>query len=112
VVARNVNEAMVAPVVGSDGVYIWRKSGIRSQAFGFVLVRLAGIYLASVAAKMFSHLVYFIKTFYTCCTSNTICKDNTAIHCITGQQKRLIPVKFDGSYARLLIFITLLNITE
>jgi hypothetical protein len=39
-VARNANEAMVAPVVGSGGVNVWRDSGIWSQAVSFVLVRL------------------------------------------------------------------------
>jgi hypothetical protein len=28
-VARNTNEVMVAPVVGSGGVCVWRESGVR-----------------------------------------------------------------------------------
>jgi hypothetical protein len=36
--------------------------------------------LTSVAVKMFSHVVYFIKTFYKFCTFNVICKDNAAIN--------------------------------
>jgi hypothetical protein len=40
VVARNANKATVAPMVGSDGV--WRGSEV-----GFVLVRVAGIWLQS-----------------------------------------------------------------
>jgi hypothetical protein len=69
-VSRNANEAMVAlyggdPGVkkckqGRGGVYggRWRNvylARVWSQAVGFVLVRLA------VTAKMFSHLVYFLK---------------------------------------------------
>jgi hypothetical protein len=44
--------------------------------------------LASVAVKMFSHLIYFVKKFYKFCTLNAICKNNAAINCITAQQKR------------------------
>jgi hypothetical protein len=36
--------------------------------------------LASVAAKMFSHSVYFKNKFYKC-TFSAICKDNAAINC-------------------------------
>jgi hypothetical protein len=40
-VARNANEAMVTPTVGSGGVYFWLESGlwVLSRAVGFVLVR-------------------------------------------------------------------------
>jgi hypothetical protein len=67
-----------------------------------VLVRLAEIW-ASVAVKMFSHLIYFIKKFYKCCTFNAICKDNAVINCVTFQSKKgSFPVRFDGShYARI-----------
>jgi hypothetical protein len=44
-VASNANEAILAPMVGSDGVCVWRKSGVRGHAVGFVLVCLAGIWL-------------------------------------------------------------------
>jgi hypothetical protein len=27
--ARNANEAMVAPMLGSGGIYVWRESGVR-----------------------------------------------------------------------------------
>jgi hypothetical protein len=43
---------------------------------------------ASVAVKMFSQLIYFIKQFYNCCTLNAICKDNAEINCVTFQRKR------------------------
>jgi hypothetical protein len=44
-VARNANEAMVAPMVGSGGICVL--AGFWSQAVGFVLVLLAGIWLQS-----------------------------------------------------------------
>jgi hypothetical protein len=49
-VARNANEATVAPVVKSGGVCVWQESGVRNQAVGFVLVSLAGV-VASIAVK-------------------------------------------------------------
>jgi hypothetical protein len=30
-IAVNANEAMVAPMVGSDGVCVWRESGVRQS---------------------------------------------------------------------------------
>jgi len=42
-VARNSNKAMVV----SGGVCVWLESGVWIQAVGFVLVRLAGIWLQS-----------------------------------------------------------------
>jgi hypothetical protein len=41
--------------------------------------------LASVAVKVFSHLIYFIKIFYKFFTSNAICKENEEINCTTFQ---------------------------
>jgi hypothetical protein len=52
-IARNANEAMVAPMVGSDGVCFWLESGGRFCVGAF------GRNLASVAMKMFAHLIYF-----------------------------------------------------
>jgi hypothetical protein len=49
---------------------------------------------------MFSNLIYFWRKFIDFCTSNTICKDNTAINFITFNTKRSIPVNFNGSWAR------------
>jgi hypothetical protein len=56
--------------------------------------------LFSVAVKMFSHLIYFIRKVYKFYTFNVMYKDNAAINCITVQhkEKRFIPVNFDGSY--------------
>jgi hypothetical protein len=80
--------------------------GLAESAFGGSLesggrfcVGAFGRNLASVAVKMFSHSIYFIKKFYKFCTFSAICKDNAAINCITVQhKKRFSPVKFDGSY--------------
>jgi hypothetical protein len=44
--------------------------------------------LASVAIRFLSHLTYFIKNFYKCCTFSVICKGNTATSCITVQDKK------------------------
>jgi hypothetical protein len=41
--ARSEKEARVALMVGSVGVCVWRESGVGRS--GFVLVRLAGIWL-------------------------------------------------------------------
>jgi hypothetical protein len=43
--------------------------------------------LASVAVKMFSHSMYFMKTFYKSCPWNAICKNNAKINCITVNTK-------------------------
>jgi hypothetical protein len=44
--------------------------------------------VASVAVKMFSLLIYFIKKFYKFYTFNTVSKDNAAINYITVQNKK------------------------
>jgi hypothetical protein len=54
------------------GLAKYKLAGIWSQAVSSVLVGLTGI---SVAVKMFSHLIYFMNTFYKWCALNTICKD-------------------------------------
>jgi hypothetical protein len=43
---------------------------------------------ASAAMKMFSLLIQFVKKFYKFCTFSAICKDNSAINCITVQHKK------------------------
>jgi hypothetical protein len=58
----------------------------------------SGRNLASVTVK-FSHLILFIKTFYKCCTSNKISKNNAATDCITVEQKTgSFPSTFTGLY--------------
>jgi hypothetical protein len=80
---------------------LWR--GLAESAFGGSLgsggrfcVGAFGRNLASVAVKMFSHLIQFIKNFYKC-TFNAICKVNAAINCITIQDKKgSFPSTFTG----------------
>jgi hypothetical protein len=79
-VARNSNEAMV----GSGVVCVCLESDRRFCEGAF------GMNLVSVAVNMFSHLIYFIKIFYTFCTSNAICKDNVAINCSAVQHKKKV----------------------
>jgi hypothetical protein len=45
--------------------------------------------LASVAVKIFSHSIYFMKTFDTFCTFSEICKDNAAMNCFTVQRNEV-----------------------
>jgi hypothetical protein len=63
-VARYGNEAIMTP---------WWSPA--KSAFGGGLV--------SVAVKMFSHPVCFIKERYKICTLNASCKGNAAMNCIT-----------------------------
>jgi hypothetical protein len=77
-VARNAEEAMVGSAFGGS-----MESGGRFCAGAF------GRNLASVAVKMFLHLIQFIKIFYKLCTFNAICKDNSAINCITVHYKEV-----------------------
>jgi hypothetical protein len=76
-------------MAGYGTVCIWQESGLRQS----VLCWCDGRNLASVAMKMFSHLIYFIKKFYTFCTFNMICKDN--LHHqqqqLQGRPKRSVP---------------------
>jgi hypothetical protein len=75
--------AMVAPVVVSGGVCLWRESGGRFCVGAF------GRNLVSFAVKIFPHLIYFIKKFYKFCTFNAICKDNAAINFFCSTQKKI-----------------------
>jgi hypothetical protein len=45
-VARNAKGAMATPTVQSGGECIWLATGVWSQAVGFVLLRMAGIYFS------------------------------------------------------------------
>jgi hypothetical protein len=70
-------------------------TGLAESAFGGSLesgarfcVGAVGRNLTSVAVKMFSCLIYFIKKFYKFCTLNAICKDNAAINCLTVNAKK------------------------
>jgi hypothetical protein len=63
--------------------------GVSLESGGWFCVGAFVKNLASVAAKMFSHLIYFIKKFYKFCTLNAIYKDNAAINCIIAQHKKV-----------------------
>lgn len=43
--------------------------------------------LTSIVVKIFSHLIFSIKTFYKCFTFNAICKDNVPISRIAVKGK-------------------------
>jgi hypothetical protein len=58
------------------------------ESGGRFCVGALGRNLDSVAVKNFSHLIYFIKKFYKFYTFNVICKDNSAINCITVKDKK------------------------
>jgi hypothetical protein len=77
-VARNANEAIVAPMVGSGGDCVWHESGFSRRTDVFTLI-------------------CSIKKFYKFSTFNAIFKDNAAINCVTVKHKQsFIPVNFDG----------------
>jgi hypothetical protein len=80
-VARNASEAMVLPMVGSTFKESL-ESGSRFYVGAF------GSNLASAAMKMFSHFINFKNKFYKFCTLSAICKNNTAINCITVQHNK------------------------
>jgi hypothetical protein len=63
---------------------VWRSI----ESGGRFCVGAFGRNLASVAVKMFSHLIYLIKKFEKFCTFNAICEDNAAINCNTVQNKK------------------------
>jgi hypothetical protein len=86
-VARSENEAMVV----CGGVCVWRESGVR------VCVGAFGRSLASVAVKIFSHLIYFVKKFYKFCTFSATLKVSAAMNYITVQHKKgLFPSPLTG----------------
>jgi hypothetical protein len=79
-VAINTNEAVVTPA--------WRLAvsafGRSLEAGGQLCVGAFGRSLASVAMKVFSHVVYFMKKFYKFPTLSAVCKDGAAMNCITA----------------------------
>jgi len=53
----------------------------------------------SVALKVSSYLIHYVKKFYKLCTFNAICKDDAAINCITVHHETFsFPSNFNGSY--------------
>jgi hypothetical protein len=76
VAARNANEAVVAPMVESGGVCVWRVSGVRRSGFCWCVWQESGF-----SRRVFSHLIYFFKKFDKFCTFNAIFKNNAAVQC-------------------------------
>jgi hypothetical protein len=62
---------------------VWRSL----ESGGRFCVGAFGRNLASVAMKMFTHFICFIKKFYKFCTFNAICNDNAEINCLNVQHK-------------------------
>jgi hypothetical protein len=59
----------------------------RLESSGRFCVGEFGGNLALVAARMSSHLIYFVKKLYKFCGFNASLKNNSAINCITVQHK-------------------------
>jgi hypothetical protein len=58
-----------------------RLAGVWLESSGSFCTGAFGRNLASLAVKMFSHLIYFIRTFYKLCAFNATCRDSVAINC-------------------------------
>jgi hypothetical protein len=70
--ARNAILAVMARMMGSGGVCIWRNSGVWSQAVDFMLLRLAGIWLQP--SLICFHILFTRSKFYEFCTSVSFAK--------------------------------------
>jgi hypothetical protein len=80
---KYTNKAMMAPVMGSGEVCVWRESGVRQSILCWCIWQGYGF---SRREDVFTlNLVY--KRFFYKCTFNAICKDIAAINCITVQLK-------------------------
>lgn len=62
-------------------------AGVRRQAIAFVFGEFASN-LASVAVKLLSHVIHYLKKNYKFHAFYEVCKDNATIHCITIKQKK------------------------
>jgi hypothetical protein len=62
--------------------------GWRLESTGRLSVSAFGTDLATVALKMFSHLIYFIKKFNKFCTFRAISENNAETDCISVQHKK------------------------
>jgi hypothetical protein len=65
-----------------------------------VCVGAFGRNLASVAVKMWKHLIYFTKGPYKSCALNTIYNDNAELNSINFQRKEVHSRDFDESTQR------------
>jgi hypothetical protein len=88
VVARNVNEPVVAPMVKSGGVCFWRESGCRF-CVGAVQT------CAFIRLEVDLYSMNFINKCRKFCIFNAIWKDDVILMFDT---KRFIPVNFDRIY--------------
>jgi hypothetical protein len=61
---------------GYGGAYCVSAFGESLKLNGWFCTAAIGRNQVSIALKIFSHLIYFIKKFYKFCTFNAICKDN------------------------------------
>jgi hypothetical protein len=84
-VTTNANESVVAPMIVSGVVCLWRESGVRLSSL--FCVGTFGRNLASVAVMMLSHLITLKKSYK--CDFNAISKDNAATNCTTVQHKNV-----------------------
>jgi hypothetical protein len=70
---------MVAPIVASGGVCVWRESGVRRSDW-----------CLADAVNILWHLFYFfLKKLYNFRTFNVIFKNNAGVNCIAVQQKKV-----------------------
>jgi hypothetical protein len=83
-IAKNANEAVVAPMAGSGGVCVWQKfeSGGR-------------LFVDAFGSNMFSRLTFLVKKFYKYLISMRFAKTMLEYYCWT-QKKMFIPNNFDG----------------
>jgi hypothetical protein len=72
-VVRNANEALVAPTVGSGGVYVWRESGVRRSVLCLCIWQESGF-----SRREDAFTFNLVKEFYKPCSFNATCKDDTA----------------------------------
>jgi hypothetical protein len=71
---------------------VWRSlhlAGVWSQAVGFVLVRLTGIWWFQSPEVFFTFNLFYHEIFFKFCTFNAIRKDNAAVNFITVHHKEV-----------------------
>jgi hypothetical protein len=75
----------VAPMVGSGGVCVWRESGVRRSVLCWCVWQESGF---SRREDVFTFNLLHKEIGF--CTLIAICKDNSAINCITVQRKKKV----------------------
>jgi hypothetical protein len=81
--ARSANEAIVDPMVGSAGVYVWREYGVRWSVLRWFVWWESG---SSLCEGVFT--LNPLKKFYKFCTFIVICEDSNKVYAV--QHKRFI----------------------